>query len=147
MQFPVHGLFALLKSHVMFAEEFFQMIFVAAKIAERVRIFEREFQWLNRMVKTHETDVARDVPRGAQDGECVGRRAEADVPNHKFAGMILEPCAQPELIDVKRLGFRHRTDDRMKRLVVRERAHGANPVVQTNELVAGIGLHGLVLRE
>jgi hypothetical protein len=35
----------------------------------------------------------------------------------------------------------------MKRLRVRKRAHGANPVVQTNELVAGIGLHGLVLRE
>jgi hypothetical protein len=35
----------------------------------------------------------------------------------------------------------------MKRLVVRERAHGADSVVQADELVAGVGLHGLVLRE
>ena len=129
------------------AQKFFQMIVVAAEIAERVGIFQRELQRLQRVVKTDEADVAGDIPRGAQNGECICRRAEADIPDHKFAGMILLTLAQFELVDVKRLGFGNRADDRMKRLVVRERTHGADAVVQADELVTRVSLHGLVLRE
>ena len=31
-----------------------------------------------------------NFPRGAENGERIGRRAEADVPNHEFAGVLLE---------------------------------------------------------
>ena len=124
------------------ADEFFQMIFVAAEIAEVGGVSQREFQRLQRVVKTDEADLAGNVPRGAQDGERVGRRAEADIPDHKFAGMILQPLAEPELVDVKRLRLRDRADDRMKRLVIRKRTHGTNAVVQADELVAGSVRHG-----
>ena len=123
------------------------MIFVTAKVAEIVGVLQRKFQRFNRMVETHKANLARDVPRGAQNRERVRRRSEADIPDHKFAGMILEPLAESKLVDVKRLGFSDRADDRMKRLVIRERAHGADSIVQADELVAGIGLHNLVLRE
>jgi hypothetical protein len=99
------------------------------------------------VVKTHEANLARNFARRAQNYERVRRRAEADIPDHEFTGMILQPLAQPELFDIKRLGFRDRTDDRMKRLFIRERTHGTDAVVQADELIAGIGLHGLVLRE
>ena len=49
--------------------------------------------------------------------------------------MILEPLAQPELVDVKRLRLGNGADDRMKCLGVRKRAHGADAVVQADELV------------
>ena len=129
------------------AQKFFKMIFVAAEIAKFSRVLQRELQRLQRVVKTDEPDFARNVPRGAQNRERIRRRAEADVPDDKFSGMILEPLAQPELVDVKRLRFRDRANNRMKRLVVRQRAHGADAVVQADELVAGVSLHGLVLRE
>jgi hypothetical protein len=61
--------------------------------------------------------------------------------------MIFEAFAKLELVDVKRFGFRDRADHRMKRLAIRQRTHGTNAVVQPDELVAGVGLHGLVLRE
>jgi len=60
--------------------------------------------------------------------------------------MIFETFAKLELIDVKCLRFRDRSDDRMKRLVIRKRAHGTNAVVQADELVAGAGLHSSILR-
>src|ERR1035437_917808 len=147
LEFPVHRLRAILKTHSVRAEKFFQMIFVAAEVTERVGVFQRELQRFNRAVKAHEADVARDLPRGAQDGERVGRRAEADIPDHEFAGVIFETFAQTELVDIKRLRFRDRADDRMKRLVIRKRTHGTGAVSQVDKLVAGIGLHGLVLRE
>src|ERR1035437_6591485 len=147
LEFPVHRLRAILKTHPVRAEKFFQMIFVAAEVTERVGVFQRELQRFNCAVKAHGTDVARDLPRGAQDGERVGRRAEADIPDHEFAGVIFEPLAQPELVDIKRLRLRDRADDRMKRLVVRERTHGTGAVSQVDKLVAGMGLHDLVLRE
>jgi hypothetical protein len=147
VKFPVHRLRAVLKGHAMIAQKSLQMFFIAAEVAEVGGVLEREFQRLQRVIKTDEANLARDVPRGAQDGERVGRRAQADIPDHKFAGLILEPLAQPELVDVKRLRLGDRPDDRMKRLAIRERTHGTDAVVQADELVAGVSLHGLVLRE
>src|SRR6267378_1081384 len=112
------------------------MIFIAAEVAELSRVLQGKFQWFQRMIKTHEPDLTRDVPRGAQDGEGVGRRTQTDIPDHKFTGMMLQSFAKPELIDIKRLRLRDRPDDRMKGFSVRERAHGTDAVVQTDKLVA-----------
>src|ERR1035438_1838070 len=96
------------------ADEFFQMIFVAAEIAEVGGVSQREFQRLNRVIKTDEADVTGNLPRGAQNGKRIGRRAQADIPDDKFAGMIVQPLAQPELIDIKRLRLRDRANDWME---------------------------------
>ena len=138
VKFPVHRLRGVLKFDEMFAEEFLQVIFVAAEIAEFGGVLQRKFQRLQRVVKAHEPEPAGEVPRGTQHGERVRRRAEADIPDHKFAGVMLQPFAQPELVDIQRLRLRNRADDRMKRLVIRKRAHGTNAVVEADELVAGV---------
>ena len=125
----------------MVAEKFLQMIFVAAEITKFGCVFQGEFQWFQRVVKTHEANLAWNFTRGAQDGERICRSTEADIPDDKFAGMILQSLAQPELVDVKRLCFRDRPDDGMKCLGICERTHGTNAVVQADELIAGVGLH------
>jgi len=122
----------------MVADKFLQMIFIAVEVTEFGGVLQRKFQRLQRMVKTDEPDFARNFARGAQHGERIRRRAEADIPDHKFAAMIFQPLAQAELVDVKRLRLGDRPDDGMKRLVIRKRAHGTNAVVQTDELVAGV---------
>jgi len=147
MKFPVHRLFAVLKYDAMFADEFLQMIFVAAEITKFGGVFQREFQRLQRVIKTDKANLTREVARGAQNGKRVRRRAEADIPNDKFANVILQPLAQLELVDVKRLRLRDRADNGMKRLAIRQRTHGADAVVQPDELITGVGLHNLVLRE
>ena len=98
------------------------MIFIAAEVAEVGGVFQGELQRLNRMVKTYEMNFTRNIFCGAQNGERIRRRAEANVPDHKFAGVILETFTEPELVDVKRFRLRDRADDRMKRLVIRKRA-------------------------
>src|ERR1035441_3893436 len=135
MKFPVHRLPAVLKFHPVSVQEFLQMIFAAAEIAKVGGVPQREFQRLNRVIKTHEADVAGNFPRSAQNGKRIGRSAQTDIPDHEFARMIMQPLAQPELIDIKRLRLRNRSDDRMKRLVIRERTHGTDSVVQADELV------------
>ena len=62
MKFPVHGLRAILKFHAMFAQKFLQMIFVAAEIAKCGGVLQREFQRLQRMIKTDQTNFARQCP-------------------------------------------------------------------------------------
>jgi hypothetical protein len=141
VKFPAHRLRAVLKRHAMFAEKFFQMIFIAAEVAEFGGVFQREFQRLQRVIKTHEANLARNFTCRAQNGERIRRRAEADIPDYEFAGMILQPFAQFKLVDVKRLRLGDRPDDRMKRLGIRERTNGADAVVQADELVAVVGSH------
>ena len=99
-------------------------------------MLQSELQRLNRVVKAHEADRARQIPRGAQDGERVGGRAQADIPNHEFAGMIFEALAEPELIDVKRFRLGNGADDGMKRLVVRQRMDAVIAADELNEFVS-----------
>ena len=135
LKFPVHRLAAILEYHPMLPQNLFQMIFVTTEVAEVGGMFQRKLQRFQRVIKAHDPDLAGDVPRGAEHGKRVGGRAEANVPDHKFASMILEAFAQAQLVDVERLRLGNRADDRMKRLGVRERTHGADAVVQADELV------------
>ncbi len=130
----------------MLTQIFLQVIFVAAEITEIIRVLQRELQRFERMIEAHKAEIAREVPRGAQNGKGIGGRTQTDIPDHKFAGVRLKPLAEPELIDVKRLRLGDRPDDRMKRLGIRQRTHGTDAVVQADELVAGVSLHGSVLR-
>ncbi len=144
MKFPVHRLFTVLKTNSLFADKCWQMIFVAAEIAEFGGVLQGEFQRFQGVIKTDEPKLTRNVPRAAQNCERVRGRTEANIPNHKFADVILQSLAQSKLMNIKPLGFRHRPDDRMKRLGIHKRPHGANTVVEANELiVVGHGLKSL----
>ena len=75
------------------ADQIFQVILVAAEIAEVGSMFQREIQRLDRVIKTDEGSWHGNAPRRAQNGERIGRSTQADIPDHKFAGMILQSVA------------------------------------------------------
>ena len=102
---------------------------------------QRELKGFQRVVKAYQADLAGDILGRSQDGERIRRGPEPDIPNHKFAGVPLEPLAQPELADIQRLRLGHRPHHRMKRLAIHKGAHGADAVVETDQLIGGVGLH------
>ena len=136
LQLPVHCMRPVGELKGVLLEQGPGLRFVAAEVAERSGMLQGELQRLNRVVKAYQPDRARQLPRGAQDGKRVGRRPQADIPDHKLAGMILKALAKLKLIDVERFGLRHRADDRMKGFVIGQRTHGTNAIVQADELVA-----------
>ncbi len=92
--------------------------FVTVEVTKRNRMLEGESQWLDRAVKAHEPHRARQISRGAQNGERVGGRTEADIPDHEFPDVAFQALAKLELIDVKGRRLGNGTNDRMKSLSV-----------------------------
>ena len=135
MQLPVHFTRPVGELDGVLIENGPGLRFVAAEVTERSRMLQGERQRLNRAVKAHEPNRARQIPRGAQDGERVGGGAQADIPDHEFAGVMLEALAKLELIDVKRLRLRHRADDRMKSFAVRQRMKAVGAVGEPDQFV------------
>jgi hypothetical protein len=109
--------------------------FVALEVTERGRMLEGERQWLNRAVKAHEPNRARQIPGGPQDGKRISGRAQTHIPDHEFTGMLLEPLAEVKLIDVKSLRLRHRPDDRMKSFAVRQGMKAVGAVGQPDQFI------------
>src|SRR5882762_4236215 len=121
MKLPVHFMRTIGELDDMVIEYRAGLRFVDAEVTERGGVLEGKLQRLKRVVKAHEVDRTRELPRRPQDGERVGSRAQTDIPDHEFAGMIFEALAEPELIDVKRFSLGNGADDRMKGLAVRQR--------------------------
>ena len=143
MKLPIHRLWPVAEGDVMRAEQFANVVFVAPEISQHFSVLQRERQGFNLMIKADEPECAGQVTGGTQNGQGVGCRTEADIPNHEFTGMTLQPFAQPELIDVERLRFGDRSDDGMKGLGIREGTHGADAVVEADELVFAGGTGGV----
>ncbi len=122
------------------------MIFVAAEVTKLGSVSQRKFQRLNRVIKAHESDRAGQRTSGAQDRYRIGRRTEAHVPKHEFAGVLLEPFAEPELVDIKRLGFGDRADDGMKSFAVRQRMKTVLTIGELDEFVSS-AWHAAILDE
>ena len=93
---------------------------IVAKISQRGGVAQCETKWLQGIVKTDQPNERRDLSRGAQNGHRVGRRAQTYIPDDKFAGVMAQAVGQLKLLDIERLGFSHRADDRMKRLTIRQ---------------------------
>ena len=110
MKFPNHRKFPILKFHALVAEKPGNLIFISGQITERGGILQREFQRLAGVVETDEPKLAGNFARRAQCGDGIRRRAEADIPDDKFAGIIFQPFADFELPDVKQFGFRLRAE-------------------------------------
>ena len=123
----------------MITKQFADVLFIAVEITERAGVLQGELQWLKRAFEADQVDGAGKIARGTQDSEGVGRRAEADIPDHEFANMIGESFAQLELVDVKRFGFGNGSDDRMKRFAVRERMNAVRATGELDEFIAARG--------
>ena len=101
----------------------------------RARVTSGPFQGIEGLVEAQHSDRAGNVAGGAQHGDRVGRRAQANVPDNEIAGMAVQAFDQAQLSDVERLSFRHRADHRMKRLSMAERMHTVDTVRQPDDFV------------
>ena len=121
MQLPVHGLWPVVKLDAMGLQQFAEVVFVAAEVAERGGVLQGELKRFKGAIEADQADGAGKVACGAENGEGVGCRAETDIPDHEFSGMVVQPLAELELVDVKRLRLGDRADDGMECFAVRER--------------------------
>ena len=124
------------------AQQALQVLFVAPQVAERLAVLQRERQRFEGVVEAQQVDRAGDVAGRPQRGERIGRRAEADVPQDKFARVTLEPLDQAQLPDIQRLGLGHRADHGMKGLVMGQRMDAVRAVGELDDSVSGGGFHG-----
>src|SRR5256885_16397085 len=94
-----------------------------------------ELEWLNGLIEADQPNRARSRACGAQHRHGIGRRAQANVPNHEFAVVLPQAPRQTELADIEGLGLRHWPDDWMKRLAMRERVDAMGAVGQLNQAI------------
>ena len=85
--------------------------------------------------------MCRDIMHRAQNGNRIGGSAEADVPNDELAAMIFQSLADFELPNVKSLRFGLGTDDRMKRLSMRQRMDAVRAACELDDSITGLMRH------
>ena len=139
---PLDGLRAVLEGAVAVAQEAFQVRFVAAQVTERVAVLEGEGQRFEGVVEAQQVDGAGDGAGRAQGGEGVGGRAEADIPQDEFAGVMLEALDQAQLPDIQGVGFGDRADHGMEGLVVGQGMDAVGAIGELDDSVSGGGRHG-----
>src|SRR5438105_23632 len=103
------------------ADQALEVFFVAAEIAKRFNVLEGELEGFERVVETEQVDGAGYGLGCAQNGQRIGCRPQADVPNDELAGMVTHALEQAKLANVQGLGFGDRPDDRMKRFAMSQR--------------------------
>ena len=135
MELPIYLVRAVGESECVLSKDRLDLLFITVEITERAGILQGEFQRLTRVVEADEPDWTRKVSRGSQYGDRIGGGTKTDIPNDKFANVILESFTKPELIDVKRLGLGHRPDDGMKCLTVRQRVNAVRAAGESDESV------------
>src|SRR6266704_2852523 len=104
------------------------MGFVAGQIVQFSNLAQSELKRLQRLVEADQSDRASNITGGAQHRERICGRAQSNVPDDKFAGVLAQPLWQVELSNIERLRLRHWTDHRMKRLAVGQRMDAVRAV-------------------
>ena len=140
LKFPGHVAVGVVEIHRMFADDLLQVRFVAVKVTERFGVVQCKLKRLDGLVEAQHSNRAGHRAGGAQHGDRVGRRAQANVPDNEITGMSAQAFDQAQLSDVERLRFRHRADHRMKRLSMAERMHTVDTVRQPDDFVP-VGSH------
>ena len=111
------------------------MRFIAVEVAERTSVVQRELKRFGGVIEADQPNRAGQVPRGAQHSQRVCRRAEADVPNHKFPGVFADSIHQAQLLDIKRHGLGRGSDRRVHRFAIRQRMNAAGAVGELHQVV------------
>src|ERR1051326_5141530 len=125
----------------MLAKQLLYLPFIAAEIAEALPMFEREFQRLEGVIETHQSDRASNLPRRSQHRQRIGRGSKSDIPNDERARMLSHPFDQAELPDIQSFGFSNRTDDGVKCFLMRQRMNAMDATGELDEFVCGRRCH------
>src|SRR5438128_1370485 len=142
MQFPVNLLVTLMEGTMSLSNQPFEWFLVTGQVAEIIGMLQGKLQRFDCLVKTEQVDGAVKVASGAQNRYSIGRRSQADVPNHEFTLMLCEPLPEPKLAHIKGFGLRNRADNRMEGFAMRERMNAVNALGQSHKLIAGANCHG-----
>ncbi len=115
--------------------------FKPGQITQIASVLEGKLERLEGVVEAEHPNRGGDLPSRPQDGERVGGRPEANVPDDEFALKAPEPLDQAELANIERPGLRCRTDDRMEGLVMGQGMDAMSAAGQFDESVAGETRH------
>lgn len=110
--------------------------FVIGEVAKGFGIFEGELERFERVVEADDAKRAMGFAGGAENGEDIRGGAEADVPDHKFAGVRGHALDETQLFYVERLGFGGGTDDGVKGFAFGERVDAVDAVDEFDDAIA-----------
>jgi hypothetical protein len=91
---------AVLEGAVAVVQQTFEVWLVAAQVTEGVAVSEGEGKRVEGVVEAQEVDCAGDGASRAQGGDRVGGGAETNIPENKFACVMLEALDQAQLVDI-----------------------------------------------
>jgi len=123
------------------SDQLAKRVFIPGQIAEGDGVLQGEAEWFSGFIKAENPQMCRDIMHRAQDGNRIGGSAEADVPNDELAAMIFQSLADFELPNVKSLRFGLGTDDRMKRLSMRQRMDAVRAACELDDSITGLMRH------
>src|SRR5581483_7813200 len=133
---PLRALRAVREGNRLVFEEAPGVLCIAGEERQFVAVGESELERLKSFVKAKDPQGAGDIPGGAEKSKDVGRGAEADVPNDKFAAALKESLAEIELADIQRFRFGDGANDRMEGLGFGYRVDAVRAAGQAHQTVA-----------
>jgi hypothetical protein len=81
------------------------------------------------VIEAHDSQACREVPCGGNERERICRSTETDIPDGEFDRRSGDAIQKAKLPNVESLRFGHRSDHRMKRFGIRERADAVGAIL------------------
>src|SRR5436190_15531320 len=125
----------------MMRDEMFDVFLITVQVTERITMPQSKAEWFNGVIKTYQSEEARNVARSAQNRQRVGGGAQPDIPDHEFDGMRAESFDQSQLFDVERLSLGDRADHRMKCFTMDAGADAVHPINKSDQFVPNCYFH------
>lgn len=138
---PVHSPFTVRKLDRAPSQQSFDLVFKTREVTQLARVADGKFQWLERVVEADDPQVPAEAPGAIEHREHIGAAAQADVPDHEFAGRRAHSFREPQLLHVEPFRLGRRSNHGMKRLPLAERADAVDPVDEADQFVVGRARH------
>jgi hypothetical protein len=121
------------------SEQFLDDRLVSVEVAQFGGMPPGHSKRLDGPVKANEVQLSRQLPCGTEDGQGVGRGAEADIPDNKGGGGGSHTFHQVELSDVKKVRLLDWAQDRVKGFLEWNGPQAEDPIGEAHqaELILG----------